>query len=237
MKLVADIHTHTLASGHAYGTVREMIHAASEKGLQMFGMAEHGPGIPGTVDPFYFTNLSVVPRVIEGVEIVHGCEINVLNDGTLSLDQKTLSKLDYGIVGIHKSCYEEAGIEGNTKNLISCMKDPKVFFVSHPDDGNIPIDYDKVVRAAKEYHVALELNNSSLVKKDHRLNCEKNLEIMLELCRDLNWPIIVNSDAHDPWWVGEFTLAIEFMERMRFPEDLVLNTDKEMLKEFIGLKL
>jgi putative hydrolase len=32
IKVELDVHTHTLASGHAYGTIREMVQAASEKG-------------------------------------------------------------------------------------------------------------------------------------------------------------------------------------------------------------
>lgn len=47
-----DIHTHTLVSGHAYGTIREMAKAASEQHLQLLGISEHAPGIPGTVNPF-----------------------------------------------------------------------------------------------------------------------------------------------------------------------------------------
>lgn len=79
--LLLDIHTHTLVSGHAYGTIREMAFAAKEKGIELLGISEHAPGIPGTCDPFYYLNLGVVPRKIYGVEIIHGCEINVLNDG------------------------------------------------------------------------------------------------------------------------------------------------------------
>lgn len=86
-RLIADIHMHTLASGHAYGTIREMAAAAKEQQLQLIGISEHAPGIPGTVDPFYYGNLRVIPRVIDGVEILHGCEINVLNGGRLSLEQ------------------------------------------------------------------------------------------------------------------------------------------------------
>lgn len=51
-KLVADMHMHTLVSGHAYGTIREMVQVAKEKELKMIGISEHGPGIPGTIDPF-----------------------------------------------------------------------------------------------------------------------------------------------------------------------------------------
>ena len=101
-KLIADIHLHTLVSGHAYGTIREMVNSAKEQELQLIGISEHGPGIPGTVNPFYYLNLEVIPKIINGVEVIHGCEINILNGGKLSLDQKYIDYLDYGIAGIHK---------------------------------------------------------------------------------------------------------------------------------------
>ena len=43
MKLIADTHSHTLASGHAYSTIREMVRAAFEKGMEAFAITEHGP--------------------------------------------------------------------------------------------------------------------------------------------------------------------------------------------------
>ena len=235
MMLTADIHTHTIASGHAYGTIREMAFAAKEKGLQLLGISEHAPGIPGTTDPFYYNNLTVIPRKIYGVEILHGCEINVLADGSLSLEQKYIDKLDYGIVGIHRQCYEDMGREKNTENVIECMKNSKVFFVSHPDDDHTPLDYEQLVQAAKKYHIALEVNNSSFVKPDKRLNCVRNYETMLELCRYHEVPIIVSSDAHDPSWVGEFSFAIQLIKRMDFNHDLILNTDIRKIKKYIGM--
>ncbi len=135
-KLIADLHMHTLASGHAYGTIREMAQAAAEKYLDLIGITEHAPGIPGTVDPFYYNNLKVIPRELYGVKLLHGSEVNVLEGGRLSLEEQYLSNLDYAIVGIHSPCYADAGIERNTDALISCMKHEKVFFVSHPDDDH-----------------------------------------------------------------------------------------------------
>ncbi len=79
-ELRLDIHTHTIASGHAYGTIREMAQGAAERGLELLGISEHAPGIPGTCEPVYFSNLRVAPRELYGVEILYGCEINVLND-------------------------------------------------------------------------------------------------------------------------------------------------------------
>lgn len=232
-KIAADIHMHTLASGHAYGTIREMVQAAKEQKLQLIGISEHAPGIPGTVDPFYYLNLHVIPRQIDGIEVIHGCEINVLNDGSLSLEQKYIDHLDYAIVGIHRQCYHDEGREKNTRNLIECMKHEKVHFVSHPDDDHTPLDYEMLVKAAKQYQVALEVNNSSLIKKDQRLNCCQNYQTMLSLCRQYGVPIVVSSDAHDPSGVGAFELACQMLEELNFEEHLILNNDVEKLKQFI----
>ena len=231
--LVADVHTHTIASGHAYGTIREMAQAAAEKRLSILGLTEHAPGIPGTVDPFYYMNLSVIPRTLYGVGILHGCEINVLNDGTLSLEQRFIDKLDYCIAGIHSLCYQDAGPEGNTRNVASCMKHPKGKFISHPDDDHTPLNYEMLVAAAKETGTALEVNNSSLGKKDQRWNCYENYRHMLALCQQNDVPVIVNSDAHDPFWVGSFDLALELLKSVSFPERLVLNADADRLKSFL----
>ena len=230
---IADMHTHTLASGHAYGTIREIARAAKEAGLDVLGITEHAPGIPGTVDPFYYCNLRVMPRVMEGVEVYHGCEINVLNDGTLSLEQRWIDRLDYAIVGIHTLCYQNAGAERNTDNLIACMKNDKVRIVSHPDDDHTPLNYERLVQAAGEYHVALEVNNSSMTKPEMRLNCVKNYGEMLRLCMMHRVPVIVDSDAHDPSWVGRFDLAKKLIEENHFDEELILNNDKEKLLNFL----
>ena len=149
-RLIADIHTHTLMSGHAYGTLREMARAAADQGLLVLGVTEHGPGIPGTADPIYFRNLGDAPRLLYGVRVMHGCEINILNDGTLSLAENALRCLDYGIAGIHAHCYRDAGREQNTDNVISCMRHPKVRLISHPDDDHTPLDYERLARAARE---------------------------------------------------------------------------------------
>lgn len=232
-RIIADIHSHTIASGHAYGTIREMAQAAAEKRLAILGLTDHAPGIPGTVDPFYYLNLSVIQREIYGVQILLGCEINVMNDGTLSLEERFIEKLDYAIAGIHTVCYQDAGREMNTRNISACMRHPKVKLISHPDDDHTPLDYEALVLAARETGTALELNNSSLTKEDQRLNCYANYRQMLGLCREMGVPIIVSSDAHAPSWVGRFDLAEALLDSLAFPEELVLNTDADRLLKFL----
>lgn len=231
-KIIADMHMHTLASGHAYGTIREMAQAAREAGLHLIGITEHAPGIPGTVNPFYYLNLKAVPREISGVKIMHGCEINVLNDGTLSLEQKYIDCLDYAVIGIHVQCYENQGKARNTENIVSCMMNPKVAFVSHPDDGNTPLDYELLVAAAKKNRVALEVNNSSLLKPEVRINCFGNYRKMLSLCMEHRVSVVVSSDAHDPGAVGGFDSAVKLLESVGFDEELILNNDMDRMAAF-----
>jgi len=236
MKLISDLHTHTLASGHAYGTIRENAQAAAERGLLFLGVSEHAPGIPGTCDPIYFWNLRCVPKVLSGVRVLHGSEINVLEGGKLSLEDKYIDRLDYAIAGIHTMCYANQGAEGNTRNVIGCMEaHKKVRFISHPDDSRTPLDYDLLARGARDNNVALELNNSSLVPQSSRQNARENYREMLECCEKYGANIIINSDAHDPGAVGIFDYAIALVKEYGFDERLIVNADAERLKNFILL--
>lgn len=230
---LADVHMHTIMSGHAFGTLREMAAAAAERKLQLIGVTEHAPGIPGTCDPIYFRNLVDAPRLLSGVEILHGSEVNLLEKGELSLNRRHLDCLDYAIVGIHGLCYENAGKIKNTEWLLKAMEDPKVRFVSHPDDDKFPLDYAALVAGAKERNVALELNNSSLRKPSLRPNCVENYKTMIPLCMEQGVPIIVNTDSHDPGTVGDFTLALKLLSQIEIKGELILNTNTEKLKAFL----
>lgn len=230
---VADLHMHSILSGHAFGTVRELAAVASERGIKLIGVTEHAPGIPGTCDPIYFRNIVDAPRVLYGVEMLYGSEVNVLNDGTLSLDRRHLDCLDYAVAGIHGLCYENEGIVKNTDNVIRCMEDKKVKFISHPDDDHYPLDYDALVQGAKQYNTALELNNSSLRKPSLRPNCVANYEKMIPLCMEHGVYITVNTDSHDPSQVGNFDLARAFLDRIGVNEELILNNNLEKLKTFL----
>ena len=231
--LVADLHMHTLMSGHAFGTIREMAMGAAERNLQLIGITEHGPGLPGACDPIYYLNFRAAPRKLYNVEILYGCEVNICTGGTLSLGRRYLDALDYAIAGIHGFCYENEGAAKNTDSIIKCMADPKVRFISHPDDSRYPIDYPALVQGAKEYGVALEVNNSSLSPISFRPGCLENYRRMLPLCMEYGVPVIVDSDAHDPGTVGDFSLAINVLEEVGFDQDLILNTDVQKVKQFL----
>lgn len=231
--LIADLHTHSLLSGHAFGTIRELAAEAANRKLQLLGVTEHGPSIPGTVNPLYFSNLCDAPRELYGVQMLYGCEVNILEGGVLDLEKRRLDCLDYAVAGIHYPCYTNMGVVGNTDNVISCMENPKVKFISHPDCDTFPLDYPALVEAAKATHTALEVNNSSLRKPVLRPGCVENYRKMIPLCMEAGVSIIINTDAHDPSAVGDFTLALGMLETMELDEGLILNNDLEKLKAFL----
>ena len=92
MRDVVDLHTHTIASGHAYNTIQEMVRAARERNLEIYGITEHAPAMPGTCTSMYFQNLEVLPREREGMTVLFGAELNILDfDGHVDLPERGLA--------------------------------------------------------------------------------------------------------------------------------------------------
>ena len=117
-KILIDAHTHTVASGHAYSSLQEMARAAADKGLEVLGITEHGPSVPGTCPLLYFKNMFVVPRQMYGIRLLLGCEVNILDTkGSIDMPDDYLDYLTssspasiaHGIMGArrrrtHRGC-------------------------------------------------------------------------------------------------------------------------------------
>ncbi|MBC7345768.1 MAG: PHP domain-containing protein, partial [Clostridia bacterium] len=117
MQIVADLHTHTVASGHAFSTVKEMAEAAAQQGLHMLAITDHGLAMPGAPHKYYFENLTFCPRFMFGVEILRGVEANIIDyDGNLDMPPELLDRMDIVLAGFHDATgYKKGGIEENTK--------------------------------------------------------------------------------------------------------------------------
>lgn len=237
MELLIDTHTHTLASGHAYSTMNEMIQAAKDKGLKYLGITEHAPKMPGTCHIFYFENLKVVPRQYGDLTLLLGAEANILDtDGTLDLYDELLDRLDIIIASLHNPCYQKGTATDNTNAYLGAMKNPKVAIIGHPDDGRIPVDYEVLVREAKKHHVAIEVNNSSLSPNSFRPNARENVMTYLTLCKEEGVPIIYGSDAHVCYDVANFSFAKEVTDAVAFPKELIINYNQNLIDEYILAK-
>lgn len=232
---VMDLHTHTIASGHAYSTILEMAEAAGRKGIELLGITEHGPAMKGSCDTIYFENLKVIPRERYGVQMLFGAEANVMDEnGTLDLPDELLARMDLCVASLHIPCFPPQGREENTRAYRNVMKNPYVNIIGHPDDPRYPIDLRAVVETAKEQHVLLEMNNSSLVPTSFRKATEEGYLEFLELCREYDQPIVMGSDAHVDIDVGNHGYVAAILEKADFPEHLIVNTDVEKVKPYLN---
>lgn len=205
-----DMHTHTVASGHAYNTIYEMAKSAADKGLQLLGIADHGPKMPGSAQTIYFSNFKMLPREIYGVRMMFGCELNILDyEGHVDLPEHILQRQDYTVASIHGLCYEAGTVAQNTAAYINAMQNPHVQIIGHPDDRRYPVDYDTLVAAAREHHVLLEVNSNSLGPTSVRPGAREQYLKMLEYCKKYRQCVIVDSDAHCEADVGNHFRAYE----------------------------
>ena len=166
---VLDIHTHTTASGHAYNTIYEMAQSASRKGLALLGISDHGPAMEGSASKHYFRSSRCIPRELYGVKILFGCELNIMDyDGGVDLDEVFAGALDYGIASLHDVCITPGSRAENTRAYLKAMENPKVHIIGHPDDGTYAVDFDELVRHARERGVMIELNEASVRPGSYR---------------------------------------------------------------------
>lgn len=238
----ADLHVHTIGSGHGFSTVEENIAAALAKGMELIALTDHGPAVPQGAHNWYFWNLSHVPGLVsraladgevKELTVLRGCEANIIPDSTLYQSQWGLDvadivtqRLDYVTIGFHPTTgFDDRDIDANTAAVVKAMQSPYVDQLNHP--GNVrefPIDSDAVIAAAIENNVILELNNSSLNPLGARAE-SKMLEIdFAEKAYAAGATLSINSDAHFSAGIGKVQPALAYALERGIPADAFINT-------------
>lgn len=226
---VVDLHTHTIASGHAYNTIYEMARSASGKGAQLFGITDHAPAMEGAASRHYFRSSRRIPRELFGIRLLFGCELNIIDlDGHVDLEPEFAAPLDFAVASMHDVCLTPGTQAENTRAYRKVMNHPKVNIIGHPDDGLYPVDFDALARSAAEHGVLLELNEASVCPGSYRKNARCNAVKMLECCAKYGAKIIVSSDAHIECDVLRHTNALALLQEIDFPEELVVNRSAEV---------
>ena len=234
MRFEADLHVHTTASGHGYSTIKEIVEAAAAKSLKIVAVTDHGLKMPGAPHWYHFTNLISLPRVMQGVEVLRGVEANIMDmKGNIDMPEKVMADyLDIVLAGFHDSTgYTGTTREENTEAMIAAIQNPFVHIITHPGNPRYPIDPEPVMRAAKEFNKAMELNNSSFITRPESYACCNELARMAKKHGVL---VAINSDAHISYNVGEHALALALARKTRIPMGQILNTSAVRVKEFLG---
>ena len=148
MQLIADLHTHTLCASHAFNTLTEMTAAAHEMGLAALALTDHAPAMPDAPHIWHFANLSALPRRQNGVAVLYGAEVNVMDaEGGLDLPQTMLAGMDWVVASIHSPCMPGVlTCKEATRLWLAVAENPYVDCIGHSEQQNYRYDYDTVVK-------------------------------------------------------------------------------------------
>jgi putative hydrolase len=226
MRLLADLHTHTVASGHAFSTVTEMAAAARDAGLELVAITDHGPGLPGGPHEWHFINLKAMPARMFGVTVLKGVEANVTEEAELDLPEAVLERLDFVAAGFHPGFgWEEASTGALTEALLAVIANPYVDMVSHPGNARYPVDIPTIARAAAEHGVIVELNDFTFAPYGSRKGSEDREREFALAAKAAGAPLAINSDAHYHGDVGSFSNAGAAARELGFTEADFINRD------------
>ncbi len=231
IQILADTHTHTNCSHHAYSTLCENIAMAKEKGLEMICMTNHAPAIPDSAHIWHFRTMQRLPRVIDGVKLLVGAEANLIDkNGGIDLPESDQKEMDLIIASIHGPCYKRGTVEEHTNTYLGALKNPYITIIGHSGNPAYAYDIDKVILAAREYNKCIEINNNSyLARPKNAENCRR----IALACKKYGTKIVVSSDAHSCFDVGNFKRATMMLEEIDFPQELIMNTTAERFEKYL----
>lgn len=233
MNIIADTHCHTIASTHAYSTLSEVVHAASQAGLYAVAITDHGKTMPGAPGKWYFRNLQVVPRCLENVLVLRGIETNIVNyNGDIDLDEDDLEMLDWVVASMHDATMpqEQRSVEQCTQAWLRVAQNPSVHVIAHSGTEKFKYDYEAVIPEFGRQGKLVEINEGTfLVRKASVSNCAT----IARICKKYGVPVIVNSDSHFHTSVGKFPQALAMLREIDFPEELVVNSSVERFQKYL----
>jgi DNA polymerase (family 10) len=234
-----DLHCHTDWSG-GKDSITEMAAHAEALGHAYIGIADHTKSlkIEHGLDE---SRLADQRREIDGInnglaekdikfKVLQGAETNILKDGSIDIKNSSLAKLDYAIGGVHSHFKMEK--KEMTERIIKAMKNPSIKMISHPT-GRIlkrrdeyQADLDKLLRAAKEFNVALEINS-----------CPERLDlndVNIRRTKEAGVKMAIDTDSHAKDQMRHMELGV-FQARRGWaePRDIINTWPVEKLVEYL----
>ena len=233
-----DLHCHTDWTGGA-NSMEEMAEKAIELGYSYLGISDHteflrvenglsAQELLSQREEIESLNDKIKRRRSGAVQfkLLHGCEANILEDGSIDIDDQTLEKLDFVIAGIHSNF--KMSQDKMTQRLIKAMNNPNVDIIAHPTGRIIgkreayQLDMNKIFETAIETETILEINASP-----YRLDLN---DLNIRRAVDLGVKMIINSDAHHKENMSQIFLGVAQARRGWAKEgDIVNSGDLESL--------
>jgi putative hydrolase len=219
-----DLHAHTdWSDGHA--SITEMALAAKARGYEYLAITDHSPRMT-VVNGLGPERLAAQRRMIdaanhelEGITILQGSEVDILEDGALDLPDETLATLDLVIASPHmKLRMERAAM---TERMLLAVRHPHVDIVGHPT-GRRPgsragadYDFEAVFREAAARGVVMEIDCDPA-----RMDLSPELAALAAAC---GCRLSLDSDAHAPDQLLYVDLGIWMARRAGVETDRLIN--------------
>jgi DNA polymerase (family 10) len=192
-----DLHVHTDATD-GKNTLREMVEACVARGYEYVAITDHTKAVrvAGGLDRNGLREqrraIEALRRDLPGIAILHGAEVDVLEDGRLDLDDATLGELDIVVAAVHsRLAMSEAEM---TARVLAALRNPRVDVLAHPTGRRIgqrepsSLDVAKVVGAARDHGVMLEID----AQPDRLDLCDT----IVHMAREAGATLVVDTDAH-----------------------------------------
>jgi len=230
-----DLHCHSDWDG-GVNSIEELAGAAKDFGYEYLGIADHTKflriehGLDERKLELRNKEIDKLNQKYKNFKILKGAETNILNDGSIDIKNEALKKLDYAITGIHSNF--KMGKTEMTERIIRAMKNPNIDILSHPTGRILKrrdeylCDFDKILRAAKEYNVVLEINAfpERLDLNDRHIRRAKESGVKM----------VINTDAHYKDQLRFIELGIAQARRgWATAEDIINTQPLEKLLKFL----
>ena len=188
MQIIADLHTHTNVTDHAFSTLTEMVQAAHDMGLKAIAITNHGPTNPDGPHEWHFSNLNLVPRKMNGVTVIRGIEFDITapSGGINVMANKSLKHIDWALASFHECLFPPADRSIHTAALESILYNPYVNAFGHLGNPNFDFDHEYIISRCNERGKVVEINNASL---NVRAGSKKNCADIARMCMKYEVPI------------------------------------------------
>jgi DNA polymerase (family 10) len=223
--LRGDLHAQSKASdGH--NTIREMAKAAQAAGLEYVAITEHSQrltvarGLDAIRLVKQGAEIDRLNRELDGITVLKGIEVDILEDGTLDLPDSVLAHLDVVVAAVHSRF--DLPRAKQTQRILAALDNPVVGILAHPlgrlieEREPYDVDMQKIIRKAKAKEVALELN-----AHPERLDL---LDIYCQMAKQEGALVSINSDAHSTYEFGMLRFGVGQARRGWLEKKDVLNT-------------
>lgn len=223
--LRGDLHVHTNASD-GRDTLRLMAEAAQAAGLQYIAVTDHSRRLAvarGLDARRLARQMDEIDRLNAGLDrlvVLKGIEVDILEDGTLDLPDRVLSRLDIVVGALHSKL--DLPRARQTERVLRAMKSPHFSILAHPGGRLLgereasDIDMLAVMRAARQRGCFLELNG-----QPDRLDLQ---DIYCQMARDEGVLVSVASDAHSVYEYAYLDYGVSQARRGWLSAAEVLNT-------------